>query len=48
LSEAEKRKMRLAMLMNNNKPEANDGDIDQFYSFDPSMLITITNSFRQA
>ena len=27
------------MLMNSNKPEANDGDIDQFYSFDPSMLI---------
>ena len=30
--------MKLAKLLHSNKPEANDGDLDNFYSFDPSKL----------
>jgi len=45
LSEAEIRKNKLAKLLQSNKPEANDGDIENFYTFDPSkypyLLISI-------
>jgi hypothetical protein len=33
--------------MQSNKPEANDGDLDTFYSFDPSKLFFFLNIFRQ-
>ena len=39
--------MKLAKLMQSNKPEANDGDLDSFYSFDPSKFVSFLNICRQ-
>lgn len=41
LSEAEIRKNKLAKLLNSHKPEADDGDIENFYSFDPSKSLIL-------
>lgn len=36
IEEANSKKNKLAKLFMNKKPEANDGDIENFYSQDPS------------
>jgi len=50
MSEAEIRKNKLAKILNNTKPEANDGDIENFYSLDPSNIAftILFEMFRQA
>jgi hypothetical protein len=42
------KKSKLARLFMHKKPEANDGDIENFYSTDPSKVYFLNQIYRQA